>query len=275
MLKEWEKKYEALRELAESFQRLRSFATELRRTTRGKRFEIKNALAWDALFSLRRMLVIDLSGWVDSIQDAWLKRNLQGPTLSGLRASKRLAEKLAASRTRPNVPREDARWIHEHHVREILSSRRKALEWLFGKSAAKRGHATEADVFRLSKRIEKWSKNLDAWRNEHAHRYGFESASVKSLRLADVAKRFTFCVRLMNNLRLLVDDSTHAAPDLDPSENDKESRDVLDLVVLGHTDLAIERIEKMPGPYHWQRRDAYYAELHKRRRKTKTASFNV
>jgi hypothetical protein len=60
----------------------------------------------------------------------------------------------------------------------------------------------------------------------------------------------------------------------DPSTNDVSSRDLLDLIVLGSIDHATTRIETMPGPYHYQRRDAFYATLHRRPRNTTDVPFN-
>ena len=86
MLDELTARQDELNALAQSFQRVRSFAAELRRTTKGKRFTIRSALAWEALLSLHRAVVIDLAAWVDNLQAPeggnWLRRHIQGPHLA-------------------------------------------------------------------------------------------------------------------------------------------------------------------------------------------------
>jgi hypothetical protein len=254
-----------LSELARSFQRFRTFADETRRATKGKRFDIRNLLLWDALHAQHRMLVIDLADWVDHLRTSafhtgWFRRHLQGEALGKLRTSKRLVRKLAGNRDR--------------YVHTIIGDGRiGALKRLFGVSVARRGKATAEDVLRLEKRLDRWATNLRNWRNVHAHR--LEAVDAKRLRLQDLAKRFEYCGRLMNNIRLLLDNSTYSMPSLKPCERDTNCRDLVDLLVVGDIQYAVREWSKEPGTWLWQKRDAHYARLHRQRRAQTKGSFNA
>jgi hypothetical protein len=91
------KKQRDLEAIAERFRGFRSFVKEFRRVSKGKPVDIHNRLAWDAVVSsLRRMIIIDLAAWVDSLHSEWFRKHLQGTSLAKLKTSKRLAEKLVA-----------------------------------------------------------------------------------------------------------------------------------------------------------------------------------
>jgi hypothetical protein len=145
---------------------------------------------------------------------------------------------------------------------------------LFGKRAAHRGHPIEKDVIRLENRLFRWAENLRKWRNTHAHRYGLGRGSVRALRQADLARRFTACGRMMNHLRVLIDNSGYIMSRLEPSEDDACARDLVDIIVTGTIPFAVEEWGKEEGRGLWQKRDAHYARLHRHRRRKRTDSFN-
>jgi hypothetical protein len=273
MLSEVTARQRELHDLAGEYQELRSFAFELRRATRGKPFDIANTLAWSAVRSMHRMLVIDLAAWARSISSGWLRRTIQGDALRELRATNRKAAKLLAGAP-VHAPREILGYILKHRHESLMKSQREALRFLFGKEAEARGFVEDADVGRLVKKLELWAANLDALRNELAHRYGYSDPALKAPRLADLGKRIAYCGRLLNSLRLLIDGSTYLLPRLEASKDDVGSRDLVDLIVVGSIHYAVEQWQAMPGPHLWYRRDAYYRWMHSRRRKNRKASFN-
>lgn len=276
MLNEITRRQHELQELAESFQGLHGFDVEFRRVTRGKPFFIGNSLAWDAVRSLYRTLVIDLAAWIRSIHKAWLKVNIQGKTLADMRASRRRAAKIVEG-SRVNAPPDVRAAILRHHEEQMVLGQRAALRRLFGKGATSRGFARAEDVDRLCIRLEKWAENLDKWRNQFAHRYGFVDPTLRRLGMARLQKRIEHCGRLLNDLRLLVDASYFVMPTLDPPTKDVMSRDLLDLILMGSIQYATEQwaLHKSDSaPYFWQQRDVHYEKMHARRRPKKTDAFN-
>jgi hypothetical protein len=130
-------------------------------------------------------------------------------------------------------------------------------------------------VLRLEKRLFRWSLNLRGWRNAHAHRYGESTAMAQTLRLQDLARRIESCGRMMNDLRLLLDHSTSHMPKLKkPTGRDPLACDLVDLVVVGTIDFAAGQVGHQPGRYHLEKRDAYYAQMHRQRRRRQTDPFN-
>jgi hypothetical protein len=269
------KRQRELGTLAHDFQLLRSFASELQRTTKGKPFAIRNDLAWAGIVSLRRTIVIDLAGWVRSVCDPWLRKTLDGPSLVSLRASKRLAAKIVeGSVILPVLGGADVTGrIRGYQASTVEDGRRRALTRLFGKEAARRGHATSEDVLHLEDTLRRWVTDLDALRNREAHPFTFKG-DIKELGLADLARRFTYCGRVLNDLRLLLDSSTYLMPRLEAS-NDPRCRDLVDLIVVGTIEFAVMQWTKCPNPPHFSTdRDAHYRRMHARRRTKKTAPFN-
>lgn len=274
MLSELTARQNELHDLAGEYQELRTFALELRRTTKGKPFHVANPLAWSAIRSMHRMLVIDLAAWFRSISGGWLRRNIQGDALRELRASNRKAAKLLAG-SPIHAPREILGYILKHRHESLLKSQRDALRFLFGEAVAARGFVADVDVDRLVTKLERWAANLDGLRNKLAHRYGYDDPALKAPRLADLGKRIAYCGRLLNSLRLLIDGSTYLLPRLEASKDDVSSRDLVDLIVVGSIHYAVEQWQKMPGPHLWYQRDAYYRWMHARRRRSRKGSFNL
>jgi hypothetical protein len=272
------RKQRELAALAERFERLNSFNAELGRATKRKPFQIASALVWDAVRSMRRMFIIDLAEWVGSLHaedGKWLRRTFQGAVLGRLRSSKKLAAKLAAE-SKIIGAREHEVFYRKHHATTILEQRSAALGRLFGKEAAARGAATPADVGRLAKRLERWSTALHELRNVHAHAYGLRVGSVRQIGLTHLAKRIAYCGRLLNDFRLLLSHSHYGVPPLGPSAGDENCRDLVDLLVVGTIQFAVEEWEKgSDAQYLWQKRDEHYARMHGRRRKKKSDSFNI
>jgi hypothetical protein len=286
MIDELTKRQRDLDDIALRFQQFRSFVVELRKTTKGKPFDPRSLLAWEAILSLNRMIVIDLQSWVDSLHSAWLGRHLQGETLRKLRTSKTLARRLAersgqlAMIPAPASPEDRLvaeRALRTHREAQILRSRREALRCLFGTLAAERGHARAEDVLRLVEKVKRWSENLTKLRNMLAHRYGLKTAttSVKLLRPQDIARRILYCARLMNDLRLLIDNSTYGSPHVVPGRfRNLMVQDLIDIILTGPIQSAVAEWNKEEGVHPWQKRDAYYRRLHVRRRESKRSSFN-
>lgn len=281
MLAELTKKQHELYALVDAFHEFRCFALEIRRATRGKRFDIASPLAWEAVLAMHRVLVIDLAAWIDSLlpprfrggPPGWLETHLDSQTLGRLVASRMRAEALVA-KERLRAPADIEGLLREQRVQELLQSHGSAMRRVFGRVAVRRGRPTEQDVRRLEKRIGLWAKNLRRWRNTHAHRYGKQTGTVRALRLPDLAKRFVWCARLMNDLRMLVDSSTFVMPRLEPSDGSATARDLVDLIVVGTIQYAVHEWQRMPGEWLWQKRDAYYGRMHRRRRRSPTDSFN-
>jgi hypothetical protein len=268
------KQYE-LHELAERLGDLRSFALELRRWTKGKTFDVVSTLAWDGVLSSQRMFVIDLAAWIDSLlpprpakpgQFGWLATHLQGRALVALHTDEARAVSLAANE-RMNAPPSVQPMLRADLARTLLAGYRAALQRLFGRRAVRRGHPLPADVARLEKRLFRWAQNLRRFRNTLAHRYGAQTGTARALRLADLVKRFDHCARLMNDLRLLHDSSQMLMPTTKPTPGDTAACDLVDLIVLGTIDFAHRELKDLPGQWHWQKREAYYARLHRRRRR--------
>lgn len=259
--------------LAERFRHVHSFAVELRRATKGKRFAIRNRLAWDSVISGHRVLIIDLSEWIGSFAERWLGVHLQGGALAELRASKRKASKFAEDSPVDADP-ETSTTIRRYLAETYFESFCQALRRLFGPVAERRRSATDPDVRRLEKRLQSWREPLAKLRNAAAHAYGDRTESKTRHRLVDLRKRIEKCARLLNDLRLLLDCSTYSLPNLEPSEHDAHARDLVDLIIIGTIQYAAAEVAKHPGHFYWQQRDAEYARLHRRRRKSPTASFN-
>lgn len=268
------KRQEQLNELARSFARLRSFERELKRVSKGKRFNVNNLLIWDALHALRRTLVIDLSEWVDGLHSKWLRSRLQGATLGQLRNSRRLARAIVGARMSGGRLLDEP-WNRRRWEKTTLEARRAALRHLFGSTVAARGKVSAADVTRLERKLYRWSTNLRELRNEYAHRFGEGRIDAKQLRLHHLARRISYCGRLMNSLRLLLDNSTYQLPSLAASGRDAESEDAVDLVVLGPLTAVVEVWQsEADGEFNWQKREAYYRRMHAQRRR-RGQSFNL
>jgi hypothetical protein len=262
-----------LHQLGERFQRAHSFALELQRSTKGKRFDIRNAFAWEAAISAHRMLIIDLSEWIGSVVK-WLAVHLQGDALGELRASKRKAAKVAkGSGVHKDADTQRAR--RRHLEGSFFASYCRALRRLFGKAAEKRRRATEQDVRKLEARLRSWREPLKELRDSAAHAYGDRTESKTRHQLVKLRGRIEKCGRLLNDLRLLLDCATYGLPNLKPSDHNAHARDLVDLIVLGTIEYVTDALERHPGQYYSQKRDAEYARLHRRRRPAKTASFNV
>jgi hypothetical protein len=274
MLNELTLRQRELEELARDFQALRTFAAELRRASKGKTFDVRSELAWASLHALHRMLVIDLAAWVRSLYPAWLRRNIQGKTLADLRASRTRAGKIMED-SPIFAPTGVRAAISRHRNDALLQGQREALRRLFGKVAVARGKAEAADVKRLENRLERWAVNLDAWRNVHAHRYGAQDPTLKALRLQDIARRISWCCRLLNDFQLLLDGSTRIFPRVEASTQDPRCRDLVDLILVGTMQYSVEEAwSKEPGQFLWQRREAHYRRMHARPRASKGESFN-
>ena len=99
-------------------------------------------------------------------------------------------------------------------------------------------------------------------------------ATVKVLRFPDLAKRHARCAKLMNDLRLILEDTTLLMRLTKASTNDVLARDVVDLILIGTIDYAVAEWAKEPGPFMWQKRDAYDARLHRRPRSSPRVPFN-
>ncbi len=266
-----EYKQHQLYALVATYEHLRTFTRELRRVTRNKRFRVTNELAWDAVLSLRRTLVIDLAAWVKTLHAGWLRGHLSQGVLAGLRASKRDATKRAEN-SWIEAPPEDRGPLRRGLAANILESRRSALRRTFGAAVAHRGGATGDDVLRLEKKLEAWADSLHQARHTQAHPYGVEgtAAFLSARRLEGYLAK---CGRLMNDLRLLVQDSTMSMP-LRSKRSDPMTEDLVDMVVLGTIEFSRAEIAKMPGRWFGEKREAYYAALHARRRKKRTDPFN-
>ena len=282
MLAEVTKKQRELDALREVFQGLRTFVLELRRATKGKQFDVVNSFAWESALSSNRMLVIDLASWVDSLLpprplkkgvEGWLREHVKGSALLRVSAKKERADAYAANEI-VYSPAEDQQFFRAHLAELFHRGHQAAMLRLFGKRASRRGHPNDNDVLRLEARLFRWAQNLRRWRNTHAHRYGAKTASVRALRFPDLVKRFDACSRLMNDFRLLVDGSTYVMSRLEPSKNEATARDLVDIIVAGTIPFAVEQWNNEQGPSLWQKRDAYYARLHRRRRRKKTDPFN-
>jgi hypothetical protein len=79
----------------------------------------------------------------------------------------------------------------------------------------------------------------------------------------------------MNDLRLLVHDETASMPMRSRGQRpDPHAADLVDLILLGTIDFFRGEIEAMPGTWFGEKREAYYAALHARRRRTKDGPFN-
>jgi hypothetical protein len=247
MLAEIKKKQHELDELREVFGGLRTFDAALRRSTKNKLFDVVNSFAWASVLACSRMIVIDLAAWVDSLLP-------------------------------PRPPKKGVEgWLRKHVKGDALvfcQNHRAAMTRLFGKRAARRGSPSEADILRLEERLFTWAENLRHWRNARAHRYGYQTGSARVLRFPDLAKRFVACSRLMNDFRLLVDESTLVMSRTEPSTNDSTARDLVDIIVAGTIPFAVEQWNKETGQFLWQKRDAFYRRLHGQRRRKRTDPFN-
>jgi hypothetical protein len=287
MLTEIGEKQQQLDSLALAFQGLRCVAVELHRATRRQTFAIGNDTAYYALASLRRMIIIDLAAWVRSLYPGWLQRNIQGATLANLRASKRRTGELltgsplivASAHGTAGVPPEVRKAILTRRAEALLAGQTAALRRLFGEEAAARGRAEAGDVTRLVRRLERFSVRLDKLRNEHAHRFGTTDPTFREPRYGDLAKRFRYCGRLLNDFRMLLEGVHYLMPGVEPSKNDPRARDLVDLVLLGTISNAVEiwqpYWDKKRRPFLYQQRDAHYARLHAWHRTTdKTKPFN-
>jgi hypothetical protein len=80
---------------------------------------------------------------------------------------------------------------------------------------------------------------------------------------------------MMNDLRLLVQDQTASMPfPAKKGGQDPNAADLVDLILLGTVEFSREQIDRMPGRWAAEKREAYYSTLHTRRRKKKTDPFN-
>lgn len=243
-----------LLELIDRFKRVWAYEVELRKAARGKPFRMRNPEVWDVLLSDRDMFVIDFASWVTSLIRGFLdKLSMDDFSAFGVE------EAPASNADDPYL----ARIQHEARV--------EAFARLFPvRSNEKKRWPDKPDFKRLRAELEKAAAGLEKQRDARAHLYdGKDHETAQSLRFEEVAAIFQHVLRIFRDMRLLVDHSGFHFPEVTEPTDDRTARDLVDVLLLGSIQHAVEdwmATPLRPGEsrqFLWQHRAAWYEHVHR------------
>jgi hypothetical protein len=235
-IKRLKKEEDVVLDLLQRLAFLQAFEKELETTTREKPFVIRNDDLWAAMLAARDALFIHFASWARSAYQP-----------SGLFAQLK-AHHLAELYVKRPRDRDASGGIGE----ALAGERRSAMEACFA-NAANRGKVLGEDVDALKDRFEAITRPVvddrDAFR-AHPYEKG-QAGTAAMLHLSSVRPIFEQVQRLLNEVRLVVDDSTlgyHG--DLAATGPESSARDLTDLLLFGSSvryHRALRCVEESPG----------------------------
>jgi hypothetical protein len=243
--------------LIDRFKRVWAYDVELRKAARGKPFRIRNPEVWEIILADRDILVIDFASWVTSLAG---KRGL----LDGLTADDLTEFGIEAASAQDT----DDPWLATHDWR----CRVEAFDRLFpARVGPGKRWPEKADIRHLKAELAAVTTGLEDQRDARAHFYdGKDSETVQNLGFEQIATLFHRVRDVLNDLRLLVDRSSHYYPRIAEPKDDHTARDLVDLILLGSIDNAVRewkaapsRPGQPPRVFLWQDREAYYEDRHR------------
>lgn len=256
------------------FRWMRAFDYELRRATGRLPFVVRNDFAWESVLRGYSMRIIEFSEWVGMLHKKGLKQLIQGKSLTQMKVSKTHAMRLHEStpvRVVGDAPNA-TRWIRDHLVQVTMNERREAMRRLFGNDAVRRNKIEQRDVDALCRKLERRAKELKNLRNKLAHPFG--SVQAKRIALHNIASRVKSTNQLLNDLGMLISDTTFGVPATEAAA-DTHCRDVVDLILFGTIHFATKQwAAAAPDAYMWKARLVCYRALRTRARKNPGASMN-
>lgn len=227
------------------FVALKSFENELIARTGTRVFNIDNTVVWDAILAKRDLLVIHFASWIRGMATG-------GGLFGQLRA---------------------------HHLRELRVAfesvcadtadigRRRARVVSRFSAAEQRGRLDPADIDELRSAVrtelEPVVLDRDSFR-AHPYERG-QKANARMLALTELAASLGSAEELLNDLRLLVHNSTFRYSYQSLTSADEAAADLVDLLLFGSifsfaTLIGANALETTSA-YWWQRRDAFLAAL--------------
>jgi hypothetical protein len=227
------------------FVALQAFEAELIARTGTREFEIANTVIWAAMIAKRDLLVIHFASWIRGITG-------NGGLFKQLRANHFPELRRAFSATRTEQPGIAGR------------DRRRVQIDLRLPGAAQRGRLDPADIDDLGTAVHGELAPVVADRNSfRAHPYERgDRDGVRWLAIEEVEGLLLAAQRLMNDLRLLIDNSTfgYSYQSLTGAEN--AARDLVDLLLFHDIQHFATLIGANALPvYWWERRDEFIAAL--------------
>lgn len=243
--------------LIERFKRVWAYDVELRKAARGKAFRIQNPAVWEIILADRDILVIDFASWVTSVAG-------KGGFLDGLTADDLTEFGIEAG---PLQDTDDAGLaVHDWKARVEAFGRLFPARVGVGKRWPEK-----ADIRRLKAELAAVTAGLEDQRDARAHFYdGKDSETVQNVGFEQIATLFHRVRDVLNDIRLMVDRSSHHYPRIAEPKNDHTARDMVDLIILGSIDDAVREWKAAPSQpgrpkrvYLWQDREAYYDDRHR------------
>ena len=231
---------------------LRAFQDELDAVVGRKRFDILNDHIWTMVFDTRDALALHLTSWS-----------------KGMAGQGGLFGQLNANTGALYVPR--PKTTRGSDLSSLVAvSRRKAFETLFPDAIA-RNKVVSADVKKLTDRF---LGILTRVRNDRsrtlAHMYERDAQlSRRLLTPRGYAPVFTRLEKLLNQIRLVVDNSTRDFSDLSWADTEAVAKDLVDMCVCGTISHVLDDFEIAIGNgetrYYWQFRQRRRVASKKRR----------
>jgi hypothetical protein len=252
MMEKLERAEDTLNQLKLRYYLLHAFQDEFTRVVGRRRIDIHNDHIWTMAFDTRDALALHLASW---------SKGLTGP--GGLfRQLKQHFKKLY-------VPKS---------VAEANEGRRYAFTRLFPAAVA-RNRILVSDVDALEARFRQVVSRVRNDRNKTvAHMYEHKAQlSRRLLTPRGYATVFKRVESLLNDIRVVVDNSSRAYSNLSWVNSKTVAEDLVDMILSGTISQVLydfgiqDRLEQAQAPYYWQSRAEFHARACRSRRKTATS----
>lgn len=227
------------------FVALKAFENELVARTCTRVFNIANTVVWDAILAKRDLLVIHFASWI-----------------RGMGTGGGFFGQLGAHHLR------ELRDAFDNVCRDTVDvGRRRARVVARFSAAEQRGRLEPGDIDDLRSAVrtelEPVVLDRDSFR-AHPYERG-QKANARMLALTDIAASLDSAEGLLNDLRLLVNNSTFGYSYQSLTSPDDAAADLVDLLLFGSifrfaTLIGANALETTRA-YWWQRRDAFLAAL--------------
>ena len=219
---------------------LRPMHAELERVTRGKRFEIRNDIAWLMALDSHAVLIIELA--------SWCKRQIDSGGLFGQLGARlnELPRKFPKSRKR--------RLDDPYLVRYDTTAHGDAVDRLFPNATSDGVQPRDVDQLRENF-CAMMQPVIDDRNLLRAHPFEVVDGTATALALDDIERVFDKLERMLNDIRLVADWSTTSFNSMVHADEEQVAKAFVDTVLCGdswRTEYVMNGVD----------RDAYYASLH-------------
>jgi len=260
-----------LRVIRDRWVMLDAFVRELDRVTRGEPFTIMNELVWTAMIDARDMLVIHFAQWIRSATGTGgVLTRLKDCPASTFYVRRRPSESLDSSPIAGTRLTEEQRRLYAREERDAGHASRLALfATLFPEAAATPRAPNHADWDALTTRFgERLGPVVHDRNHNRAHpRYGHGtwSSSAEMHDLAQLSAHLEWAMKLLNDLRVVLDDSQVVYSP--PHEETGAAEGLVDLLLFGSRDRMdmlsglSTAVHAGAGKYAWQYREALYEAM--------------